>query len=78
MSLSTEEIAEIEAAIAAGRAVIRSRLSSGGAAQRISHTGGTTSREIEFNLMSSDEIRKEIRHLERELGRGCSRRPMYP
>lgn len=78
MTLSTEEIAEIEAAIAAGRRVIRSRLTSGHATQRISHAGGTTSRDAEFRVMSNDEIRKEIKFLERELGRGCTRRPLYP
>ena len=71
------EKAEYEAALDAAERHLLAR-GSGVAVKRISHTGETTARESELDNMSIPQLKQHIAWLERKVGKGCSRRPIYP
>lgn len=74
MAISTEEY---EAALDAAERHLLAR-GSGTAVRKIAHSGSTTSRESELDNMSIPQLKQHIAWLERKLGRGCSRKPIYP
>lgn len=74
MAISSEEY---EQALEAAERNLMAR-GGGTAVKRVSHTGATTTRETEFDKMSTTELKSHIRWLERKLGFGCSRKPLYP
>ena len=51
---------------------------SGTAVKRVSHTGGTTSRESELDNMTITQLQAHIQWLERKVGTACKRTPLYP
>lgn len=51
---------------------------SGKAVQKVSHSGGVTSRETELALMTIPQLKQHIAWLERKVGKGCKRNPIYP